>query len=271
MTVSKSDTETSATAAVQRDEMDWHAYAEHYDEMCALNPAYQQNIQALIDRLSLWKLPSDARVCDLGAGTGNYISALSRFLPHGSFVHVDFDRKMNELARHKYARQGIVDVNIVEEHVQHVDFPTNSFDLVVCVNALYAISPQREVLTKIRRWLRPNGKFFVIDFGRKQRTLDWTLYILRESVRSNNLRRYAKALVEAREVLKQNRRSTRGQTSGRYWLHSTEEFRGTLESCGYKVIEVFPCYRGYADLAVCETSLNDESKSSGNAPLQASI
>ena len=32
---------------VQSDEMNWDAYAEHYDVMCELNPSYQENIEYL--------------------------------------------------------------------------------------------------------------------------------------------------------------------------------------------------------------------------------
>lgn len=239
---------------VASDEMDWDAYAEHYDEMCALNPAYQRNIELLLKRIPIWNMPSNAKVCDLGAGTGNYICSLSALLPRADFVHVDFDTKMNELASQKYSQLEETNVQIVQEYAQRVEFPTQSFDLVMCVNALYAISPQLEVLQKIRSWIKPGGRLFIIDFGRKQRTLEWTFYILRESLRSNTLGRYAKTLIEAREILKQNRRSTKGQTTGRYWLHSTNQFGETLRQCGFIVEELFPCYRGYADLAVCRVS-----------------
>lgn len=236
---------------VQQDEMNWDAYAVHYDVMCDLNPSYQQNIETLLHHLNRWNLPADANICDLGAGTGNYIEALSKKLPNAHFTHIDFDKKMNDLAAQKYDLAQIKSVNIVSEFAQRVEMPQNHFDLVICVNALYAISPQKQVLHKIRTWLKDDGRFFIIDFGRKQRTLEWAIYLFRESMKRHRVGRYARALVEGREVLKQNRRSTKGQKSGRYWLHSTSEFGNTLVDCGFVVDEITPCYRGYADLAVC--------------------
>ena len=85
---------------------------------------------------------------------------------------------MNDIAREKYFNLGIEDVAIHEEFVQRVDFSEETFDLVVCVNALYAISPQEAVLRKIRRWLKPGGVFIVIDFGRRNRMIDWSWYLL---------------------------------------------------------------------------------------------
>lgn len=245
------DIPTYVPSKVDNDEMDWHAYAEHYDLMCDLNPSYQENLRSLATRLVSWDLPENAEICDLGAGTGNYIRLMCRLLPNARFTHVDFDNKMNDLARRKYALAQIGDVNVVKNYAQRVQFPNNSFDLIVCVNALYAISPQRPLLNNIRSWLKPEGKFFVIDFGRKQRVLDWTFYLFRESLKNHRVGTYVKALVEGREVIRQNRRSTRGQSTGRYWMHSTADFGSALVECGFEIEELFECYRGYSDLAVC--------------------
>lgn len=238
-------------ANVDTDEMDWDAYAEHYDIMCELNPSYQQNLNTLAKYLSRWQLRGDASICDLGAGTGNYIHLLSKLIPEASFTHVDFDAKMNELAAKKYANNSIDSVRIICDYAQRVEFEPESFDLVICVNALYAISPQKQVLNKVRSWLKDDGRFFLIDFGRKQRTMDWAFYLFRESLKRQRVGTYVKALLESREVIKQNRRSTKGQATGRYWTHSTSEFGNTLVDCGFEVEELFPCYRGYADLAIC--------------------
>ena len=246
-----SNTTTFEPSKVAEDEMNWDAYAEHYDVMCELNPSYQENIDKLIQYLKTWQIPARPAVLDLGAGTGNYILALAKHLDAASFVHVDFDKKMNELAQRKYQEQRVQSVEVRNEYVQDVEFEDNSFDVIICINALYAISPQTEVLKNIHRWLRPNGRFFVIDFGRKQNILDWTFYVFRESMKRHRLGRYVKVLKDNRELIKQNRQTTKGQDSGRYWLHSTTEFGSTLRSCGFEVDEVFPCYRGYSDLAVC--------------------
>ncbi|MGE0624474.1 MAG: class I SAM-dependent methyltransferase [Pseudomonadales bacterium] len=246
-----STTTAFESSKVAEDEMNWDAYAEHYDVMCELNPSYQENIDRLVQYLKSWSISQNPAILDLGAGTGNYILALAKQLDGASYVHVDFDKKMNELARRKYDQHQLTSVQIRNQYVQDVDFEESSFDVIICINALYAISPQTEVLKNIHTWLKPDGRFFVIDFGRKQNILDWTFYVLRESMKRHRLRRYIKVLKDNRELIKQNRQTTKGQDSGRYWLHTTAEFRDTLKSCGFVVDEVFPCYRGYSDLAVC--------------------
>lgn len=245
-------------SALAEDEMNWDAYAEHYDQMCEFNPSYQANIVKLLGYLSRWSLPSNATICDLGAGTGNYVAAMARILPNAHYIHVDFDIKMNIFANQKYQSQNIKSVRLLTEYAQQTNFPDSSLDLVVCVNALYAISPQKQILKNVYSWLKPNGRFFVIDFGRKQKTIDWAIYLFREAMKSHRAGEYVKAFIEGREVFKQNRRSSKGQESGRYWLHSTSEFGNTLVDCGFQVEEIYPCYRGYADLAVCKKNTLDE-------------
>lgn len=242
--------------AVAKDEMNWDAYAEHYDLMCELNPAYQENIRLLLDRITRWKLPRCPNICDIGAGTGNYIAALHSQLPDANFYHIDFDTRMNELARAKYAERGITQVQIIEDHILNIDMAIGSIDLILCINSIYAMNPHEAVLSRARSWLSPNGRLFTIDFGRKQRTLDWAVYLFRESMKSKQVGRYAKGLLEAREVMRQNRQSTKGQSTGRYWLHSTEEFGKSLENAGFIVEELSPCYRDYADMAVCRVPVD---------------
>jgi ubiquinone/menaquinone biosynthesis C-methylase UbiE len=244
---------------IAQDEMDWDAYAEHYDLMCEFNPSYQANVSQLLSVLHNSPIPEGATVCDLGAGTGNYTVAMAQAFPRANYVHVDFDERMNELALRKYRSYRINSVRIVSDYAQTVDFPPNTFDLVVCVNALYAISPQVPLLHKIRSWLKPSGIFFVIDFGRRQRSLDWALYLLRESIKSRRTAGYLRAVIEGREVFKQNRRSSKGQASGRYWLHSTADFGEILNDTGFIVDRLESCYRDYADLAVCRTPADSTS------------
>lgn len=231
--------------------IDWDAYATQYDLMAKYNPSYHENIGLLRDALAGWGLAPDASICDLGAGTGNYISALSRDLPGARYTHVDFDRVMNDIAREKYRKQGIDNVTILEEHVQRVDFADESFDLVICINALYAISPQVGILKKIKRWLKPDGVFFVIDFGRRNRMIDWSWYLLSNLVKDHGVVECAKFLLSSVEIIRQNNRGSKNQDEGAYWLHTTQEFGETLSEAGLRVEDLRPCYRDYCDLAVC--------------------
>ena len=56
---------TYIPTSVQSDEMDWDAYADHYDLMCELNPSYNENLSILASRISSWQLPGNASILSL--------------------------------------------------------------------------------------------------------------------------------------------------------------------------------------------------------------
>lgn len=231
--------------------IDWDAYATQYDLMAKYNPSYHENIEILRDGLDRWGISDNAKICDLGAGTGNYISALSRVRPDASYTHVDFDSVMNEIALQKYNNLGLKNVTVLESYIQRADFPDESFDLIICVNALYAMSPREVILAKIRKWLKPGGVFFVIDFGRRFRMIDWGWYFISSMIKNHGVVECARFLVSCAEIYRQNSRGSKNQQDGAYWLHSTNEFGKALNEAGFTVEELRPCYRDYCDLAVC--------------------
>jgi ubiquinone/menaquinone biosynthesis C-methylase UbiE len=243
---------TRDLAAGQTDQpMDWSVYAQQYDAMCDGNPYYTNNIATLLQRLEAWRLPKDAVICDIGAGTGNFIYHIAPLMPEARLVHIDSSHDMNATAKVKYASKGY-NVEVVEEYVQRLDYPAETFDLVICVHALYAMNPQSLILRKIHRWMKPHGRLFLIDLGRKMNPVDWGLHLLRKSIRKREFLKHVGSMLSNKEVFRQNRLTALGQNTGQYWLHDTIEFGNILERCGFEVEELDQCYRGYSDLAICK-------------------
>ena len=151
--------------------MDYSEYAPHFDSLCDINPAYQELLQSFLSRLSTLGLPERPLVCDLGAGTGNFVCELMDRLPDAIVTHVDCNSVMNELAREKYHQRGLP-VTIVEQFMQSLDRPSESFDLIVCVNALNNAPPALPMLYRIKEWLKPGGVFYLVDIGREIKVLD---------------------------------------------------------------------------------------------------
>lgn len=237
--------------APTKHEIDWDAYASQYDLLATNNPAYRANIELLREMIPSFNLPDKPRILDIGGGTGNFICALAKDFEDAKFVHLDFDEEMNEVARKKYAAAGIKNVEIHCCPATEAAYPANSFDLVICVNALYAIHPRDEILKRLRNWLTPDGTFFVIDFGRQYRTLDWGKYILGNVLRERGLIECIRFFISIFETARQNRRGAQGQADGLYWTHSTEEFGHVLAGAGFDVQDLRTCYRDYCDLAIC--------------------
>lgn len=233
-------------------EINWSAYATQYDLMCHHNNSYEENIAGLLNYVSDLDLDKNCRIADIGAGTGNYICELSKILPEARFTHLDSNREMNLIAVNKYEESGIKNICVIEEDIQRVEFQPDQFDLVICVNALYAMNPQELILAKIRDWMASDGILYVIDLGRKMNSIDWGYHFLKKAAKERRLLEYLNdTFIHGREVLKQNRLTTAAQDSGRYWTHGTSGFGEILANSGFEIETLEPCYRGYSDLAIC--------------------
>jgi ubiquinone/menaquinone biosynthesis C-methylase UbiE len=234
-----------------RSEIDWDAYASQYDLLAMYNPSYAENIELMRDLLSAKTKSEPKSILDVGAGTGNYLCALGMDFPSARLVHLDSDAAMNGIAGTKYSRAGLENVKLVTAPVIDVEFAEGEFDLIVCVNALYAMPRREETLERIRKWLSPEGYFFVIDFGRPTNIWDWSKYIFGNIIRTRGLSEFFRFLISGRETIRQNRKGSQGQADGTYWLHSTEEFAAALDHAGFRVEHLQTCYREYCDLALC--------------------
>jgi len=244
--VNATDSEIKSGEGVQ-----WSEYATSYDEYVVPLTCYQDNINRLMDFLKSVDLPGPSEICDLGAGTGIYIKAMSEILPNASFLHIDSDKEMCGYARLRY-KQHAISANVLNRSAKDAGIEESSLDLVTSINVIYALPDPIETLRDIFSWLKPGGFFFTIDFGRRQNSLDWTQYFFSELYKRKGFFDTAKAIPSAISLFKRQNEGAAAQDAGAYWLHSTEEFQQTLESVGFSVIQSNECYRGYADLAVCK-------------------
>ncbi|MFH0874134.1 MAG: class I SAM-dependent methyltransferase [Candidatus Komeilibacteria bacterium] len=93
---------------------------------------------------------SGLKILDAGCATGGMFSLL---LPFGQITGVDLSTQAIELA----AKRGIADVMVAD--INHLPFPDNSFDLVLCSDVLYhqGIEDDNRALRELQRVLVPGG------------------------------------------------------------------------------------------------------------------
>ena len=163
---------------------------------------------------------------------------------------------MTRVAKEKYRYLPEQQVAIVDDTAQTVQFPNDSFDAVICVNALYAMPPQDTVIRRIFNWLKPNGVLVCIDFGRQQEPLDWLGEFVR-LIRSREIDvgTAVRTLGVISNLLRQAFRGAGGQASGKYWMHGLDEFVQAFQVNGFIIDESFVCYRGYCDGVVARKPL----------------
>jgi len=229
--------------------VDWHSYAGCYDLLCDMNPAYAELISHFAHFIEKRVSPT-ARILDVGAGTGNFILSGAQIATNAQWTHLDADDAMNGIASRKYASAHLA-VQVIQQQGEHSAFASGSFDLVISINAMYAMPNPQRILRNIARWLVPGGLLYLVDLGRIQNTFDWTQFLVRENAKRLGLLRTLSVLLnEGRVISSQNRRIAKLQRAGRYWKHSQVELGLALKQCGFVVEQIEACYRGYSDRAI---------------------
>jgi len=231
--------------------VEWAEYAEAYDVMCGANPAYQDNLSVFREWLIGLDLQPNAQICDVGAGTGNYVVEMAKRFPQAVITHMDSDPIMNRTASKKYRAHGFKNINFDTCRVADAAIDVASLDLVVCVNALYSFPSAECAIKMFHHWLKPGGLAFLIDLGRPMDVGDWARFIVSSSVKNIGWLDTLSAFIKGRKAIGQNRRIRHEQDCGRYWMHSTEGFGSLLRDAGFSIAHLGTCYRGVCDLAIC--------------------
>jgi ubiquinone/menaquinone biosynthesis C-methylase UbiE len=120
----------------------------------------------MVDRLIEY-LPREAGSgLELGCGTGNLSLRLVRELPHADLTFVDASSDMIELSRARISggepstRQRL---KFVTRKFEDLDFPDESFDLVVSSISLHHVDDKRTLYERLHAMLRPAGRFCFAD------------------------------------------------------------------------------------------------------------
>lgn len=105
------------------------------------------------------------KVLEIAAGTGRN---LAFYPPEVHLTMTEFTPAMLEIARQRQAELGReADLQIGD--AQSLDFPDESFDTVVCTLGLCTIPDDRAAVGEVRRVLRPEGQFLLLEHVRSPR------------------------------------------------------------------------------------------------------
>jgi SAM-dependent methyltransferase len=115
-----------------------------------------QVIQAL-------KLPPDAVVADVGAGTGYFSARLATMLPKGRVYAVDVEPDMVKYLGERAKREGRKNMQAVQGAPGDARLPEKA-DLILFVDVHHHIERREQYFRKLRASLKPGGRVAIIDF-----------------------------------------------------------------------------------------------------------
>jgi 2-polyprenyl-3-methyl-5-hydroxy-6-metoxy-1,4-benzoquinol methylase len=131
----------------------WDKIAERYSKKPVPDEAvYQRKLEITRGYLS-----PESEVFEFGCGTGSTAIAHAPHVNH--ILAVDLSPNMIEVARDKAVRGGITNVDFEVSTIEHVDPPTESFDVVLGLSILHLLEDKEAAIAKAHRLLKPGGVF----------------------------------------------------------------------------------------------------------------
>jgi ubiquinone/menaquinone biosynthesis C-methylase UbiE len=142
----------------------WSEYALSYDAVLNNSKVYPELLDTMIGDLGpLSPIPSDAKILDLGAGTGNLALKLMAGANRRLVVALEKNRTMlNRLQARcgAFIRDDDLEPGIIARRQDALNLhglDTDYFDTVVLNNVLYSIENADDCLKAVRRILKPGG------------------------------------------------------------------------------------------------------------------
>jgi SAM-dependent methyltransferase len=116
------------------------------------------------DVLRWLALAPDARVADLGAGTGYFSVRLARTVPSGRVWAEDIEPTLVAHMRGRVSRDALPNVFPILGTTEDPMLP-EPVDLVLVVDTYHHISERPAFFRRLHDRLRPNGRLVIVDFS----------------------------------------------------------------------------------------------------------
>ena len=108
------------------------------------------------------QLQQGVAVADIGCGEGHAVNLLARTFPRSTFVGYDFSEEAIATARDEAAEWGLANARFEVVDVSQLA-EESAYDLITTFDAIHDQARPATVLANIRRALRPDGRYLMVD------------------------------------------------------------------------------------------------------------
>ena len=102
-------------------------------------------------------------ILELGCGWGSLSLWMARQFPHAQVTAVSNSNSQREYIASEAAKRGLPNLRVVTSDMNVFD-PNAQFDRIVSVEMFEHMMNWRELMTRVRAWLKPDGRFFMHIF-----------------------------------------------------------------------------------------------------------
>jgi ubiquinone/menaquinone biosynthesis C-methylase UbiE len=108
-------------------------------------------------------LKNDARIADLGSGTGYFAVRLARALPQGWVYALDVEPAMTQYLEDRAAKEELINLLVLTTPAELAAVP-EPVDCVLVVNTYHHLEGRTQYFNSLKQMLRPGGRVVIIDF-----------------------------------------------------------------------------------------------------------
>ena len=108
-------------------------------------------------------------ILELGCGWGSLSLFMARQFPHANIVAVSNSGSQREYIESEAAKRGLTNLRVVTADMNAFE-PAEQFDRIVSVEMFEHMMNWRQLLTRLRSWLKPDGRFFMHIFTHRSGT-----------------------------------------------------------------------------------------------------
>jgi len=119
-----------------------------------------QKPHEVIEKLAL---KPDAKVADIGAGTGYFAARLANMLPRGRVYAIDIEPDMVKYLAERARRENLPNLQPITASADDPHLPS-PVDLMLLVDVYHHIDQRERYFSRLRSSLKPGGRLVIIDF-----------------------------------------------------------------------------------------------------------
>lgn len=127
-------------------------------------------------------ISSGASILDIGCGHGHIIAELSKIALYGRSVGIDPSPSMISLATETFPYSEFNNLEFYQCKAEEMEFPAESFDLIICTNAFMWIRDPNKALKLISKFLKPGGQFILFSYSKETPYVQLFEHVLEQSL-----------------------------------------------------------------------------------------